>query len=77
MSIRPRRTATAVASAIVLVGSLLATPAEAHRPPPSPGSRDRAVGYILPPGNYGGLPTTPQSTDQLPLYAALTPLRGT
>jgi hypothetical protein len=31
--------------------------------------------YILPPGNYGGLPLTPNSTDQLPLYAGLTPLR--
>jgi hypothetical protein len=31
--------------------------------------------YILPPGNYGGLPTTVNSTDQLPLYAGLTPLR--
>ncbi len=36
---------------------------------------DRAY-YILPPGNYGGLPTTQQSLDQLPLYDALTPLRG-
>src|SRR5262245_44416909 len=32
--------------------------------------------YILPPGNYGGLPTTANSRDQLPLYDALTPLRG-
>ena len=32
--------------------------------------------YILPPGNYGGLPTTDNSTDQLPLYDGLTPLRG-
>src|SRR5262245_52049508 len=32
--------------------------------------------YILPPGNYGGLPTTANSLDQLPLYDALTPLRG-
>ena len=32
--------------------------------------------YILPPGNYGGLPTTANSTDQLPLYDGLTPLRG-
>jgi hypothetical protein len=32
--------------------------------------------YILPPGNYGGLPTTQNSLDQLPLYDALTPLRG-
>ncbi len=31
--------------------------------------------YILPPGNYGGLPFTVNSTDQLPLYAGLTPLR--
>jgi acyl-homoserine lactone acylase PvdQ len=32
--------------------------------------------YILPPGNFGGLPTTDESRDQLPLYDALTPLRG-
>ena len=31
--------------------------------------------YILPPGNYGGLPFTENSTDQLPLYKGLTPLR--
>src|SRR5258705_9351966 len=31
--------------------------------------------YILPPGNFGGLPFTANSTDQLPLYAGLTPLR--
>lgn len=31
--------------------------------------------YILPPGNFGGIPFTANSTDQLPLYAALTPLR--
>ena len=36
---------------------------------------DRAR-YILPPGNYGGLPTTDESRDQLPLYDDLTPLRG-
>jgi acyl-homoserine lactone acylase PvdQ len=45
--------------------------AEAH------GRDERDVArYILPPGNYGGLPTTAQSRDQLPLYDALTPLRG-
>ena len=38
-------------------------------------TRDTAR-YILPPGNYGGLPTTANSLDQLPLYDALTPLRG-
>ncbi len=31
--------------------------------------------YVLPPGNYGGLPTGPHSLDQLPLYSGLTPLR--
>jgi acyl-homoserine lactone acylase PvdQ len=31
--------------------------------------------YILPPGNFGGLPVTDESTDQLALYDALTPLR--
>ncbi len=36
---------------------------------------DRAR-YILPPGNYGGLPTNANSLDQLPLYDGLTPLRG-
>ena len=55
----------------VVSGSAI-TPSEArlaHR------SRDRAR-YILPPGNYGGLPTSTNSLDQLPLYDALTPLRG-
>jgi acyl-homoserine lactone acylase PvdQ len=32
--------------------------------------------YILPPGNFGGLPFTDESRDQLPLYDGLTPLRG-
>jgi acyl-homoserine lactone acylase PvdQ len=31
---------------------------------------------ILPPGQYGNLPTTVHSTDQLLLYDSLTPLRG-
>lgn len=47
-------------------------------PPPSDGGgagEDRAY-YILPPGNYGGVPVGPHSLDQLPLYDALTPLRG-
>ena len=32
--------------------------------------------YILPPGEFGGLPTNAHSLDQLPLYDNLTPLRG-
>ena len=39
------------------------------------GADDRAY-YVLPPGNFGGLPTTDNSFDQLPLYDGLTPLRG-
>src|SRR5947209_15071029 len=31
--------------------------------------------YVLPPGNFGGVPTGPHSLDQLPLYSGLTPLR--
>jgi len=31
--------------------------------------------YILPPGNFGGVPFTVNSTDQLPLYGGLSPLR--
>ena len=31
--------------------------------------------YVLPPGNYGGIPTTANSRDQLALYTGLTPLR--
>jgi acyl-homoserine lactone acylase PvdQ len=48
---------------------LVLTPAAASAAP-SDVSR-----YILPPGNYGGLPKNPHSTDQLSLYSGLTPLR--
>ena len=40
------------------------------------GKKKDVARYILPPGNYGGLPPTDNSTDQLPLYDGLTPLRG-
>ena len=46
-------------------------PTEVEAPP----TEDRAF-YILPPGNFGGLPTNDDSLDQLPLYDGLTPLRG-
>lgn len=63
------------------------TDAEPQEEPPSTGDPDAgtepttAVGedrafYILPPGNYGGLPTNDDSFDQLALYDGLTPLRG-
>ena len=44
-------------------------------PEPEPEAVDRAY-YVMPPGNFGGLPTTDNSLDQLALYDGLTPLRG-
>jgi acyl-homoserine lactone acylase PvdQ len=43
--------------------------------PPPAITEDRAY-YILPPGNFGGLPVSDNSLDQLALYDGLTPLRG-
>jgi acyl-homoserine lactone acylase PvdQ len=43
---------------------------------PAPATTDDRAFYILPPGNYGGIPVNDDSLDQLPLYDALTPLRG-
>jgi Penicillin amidase len=57
-------------SIVVVLAVLLAAPATALA-----GSDDTAR-YILPPGNFGGFPTSDDSLDQLPLYDALTPLRG-
>src|SRR3954454_16496389 len=72
-----RKHATYGAIALAL-GSLLVAgaivPAAATAPAPT-ATGDRAF-YILPPGNYGGVPTTANSLDQLPLYDALTPPRG-
>jgi acyl-homoserine lactone acylase PvdQ len=56
-----------VQSVLVALVVLLAVPAAA--------SAADTQRYILPPGNFGGLPTTQNSLDQLPLYDALTPLR--
>ena len=57
-----------VKSVLIVLVAALAVPATAQ-------AGDTAR-YILPPGNFGGLPTTTNSLDQLPLYDALTPLRG-
>ena len=65
-----RACAVVVALAVVTAGS-----ACHPRPPHHPRGGD-TVRYVLPPGNFGGIPTTDQSRDQLPLYDALTPLRG-
>jgi acyl-homoserine lactone acylase PvdQ len=56
-------------SIVVVLAALLAAPATAVA------GRDDTARYILPPGNFGGLPTTDDSLDQLPLYDGLTPLR--
>ena len=61
------RSLTSVALALA---ALLASPAVAA------GARGDTARYILPPGNFGGLPTSGNSFDQIPLYDALTPLRG-
>jgi len=59
--------------AIAVFGAVVVSPADAAADGARPGDTAR---YILPPGNYGGFPTTDESRDQLPLYDALTPLRG-
>ena len=59
---------------IVAIVALAATIVPAAATAAGKGKKDTAR-YILPPGNYGGLPFTSNSTDQLPLYSGLTPLR--
>ncbi len=71
---RLRRSNAAIAAIALSVVMLGCRPVHPLRPPGAV-DVDRA-GYILPPGNYGGFPTTANSLDQLPLYDALTPLRG-
>ncbi len=74
MSFRSRRCMALAAAAGIIAATALGAPAGARRQQPQP-TQDKAH-YILPPGNYGGLPTTDESRDQLPLYDGLTPLRG-
>jgi hypothetical protein len=73
MDVSLRRVGALVVTTGLILATLAAVPAGADRS--SPPSTDRAR-YILPPGNFGGLPTTANSVDQLPLYDGLTPLRG-
>jgi acyl-homoserine lactone acylase PvdQ len=62
-----------VLAGVLVLASLGAVPAQESGA--GNGANDVAR-YILPPGNYGGLPTTDESLDQLAMYDALTPLRG-
>ncbi len=78
VSVRPRfrSFASVVTGALVLTAvGVSSTPARGADEPGADAPGDVAR-YILPPGNYGGLPTTDESTDQLAMYDALTPLRG-
>ncbi len=71
---RVRRGVAASALGLVLVAGAVVPAASSGASATASAAGDRAY-YILPPGNYGGFPTTVNSTDQLPLYDALTPLR--
>ena len=53
--------------------ALVAASAAAALALPATAAAERAYN-VLPAGQYGGLPLTPNSTDQLSLYDALTPL---
>ncbi len=76
MTFSARRSGAVGAALTIVVAVGLASPSGASQTASHlRTTRDRAY-YILPPGNYGGLPTTQQSLDQLPLYDGLTPLRG-
>ena len=67
--------ASAVLASALLSGCSDSSDSSNNRPTIKVPTEDRAF-YIMPPGNYGGVPTTKNSLDQLPLYDALTPLRA-
>ena len=52
-------------------------PAETTTTTEAPPILEDRAHYVLPPGNYGGIPTNDNSLDQLALYDGLTPLRDT
>jgi hypothetical protein len=66
----------AVVAVVALAVTATAAPTSAHPRDHSSRPDDDVARYILPPGNYGGIPTNANSTDQLALYDGLTPLRG-
>jgi hypothetical protein len=69
------RSALVIGAALALAVSASTAASGVANTSPVASRADRAY-YILPPGNFGGFPPTEQSLDQLPLYDALTPLRG-
>jgi hypothetical protein len=60
---------------VLILSGVLAGCSDGSDNNPDVALQDRAY-YVLPPGNYGGLPTNDNSLDQLPLYDGLTPLRA-
>lgn len=60
---------------VVTTAVCLAAPAHAASGDAAAKGKKDTARYILPPGNFGGIPFTENSTDQLPLYSGLTPLR--
>jgi len=79
IDVSPETTESSPATTEVPDETATTSPTESSVPaapevPASPGE-DRSYS-ILPPGNYGGLPTNENSLDQLPLYDGLTPLRA-
>ena len=61
---------------MVMMASLLAVPAAAGAAAKIDYAQPGSAFLILAPGYWGGLPLHDQSTDQLKMYDALTPLRG-
>jgi acyl-homoserine lactone acylase PvdQ len=68
-----RRSLSALCAAVLLLFASAAVEASAQNRGHDQGGD--VARYILPPGNFGGIPFTQNSTDQLPLYSGLTPLR--
>ena len=61
---------------MVMMAALLAVPAAAGAAAKIDYAQPGSAFQILAPGEWGGLPLNDQSTDQLKMYDALTPLRG-
>ena len=71
---RPRAGVAVVLAFALLVAACTGDDDDGDATAVAPDAVDRAH-YVLPPGNYGGVPTNDDSLDQLPLYDGLTPLR--
>ena len=76
-----RRAMVALAASIALLAAACSGGSPHRKPSPTPtlaaGPVGTDVAYnVLPPGQYGAVPPTANSTDQLALYDGLTPLQG-